>query len=249
MTKRFGLLLTIVFIVSLFLPTVVRAQEEGDKLQLTLIRNFGYGGFGKIQGNFTLRINEPPGELKSVLFYVDDAVVAIKNDAPFIYKFHTSEYSDGEHHMYAEGVLQDGKTLESNRLTKVFLSSDQAWSETQNLIGPILIGTAVLTLLGVGIPVLFGRKKTFVLGSYGPAGGAICPRCELPFSRSFFSPNLVYGKLVRCPHCGKISIQPRASRGKLQEAESRFSTLDGSGISAGEASDLRKLIEESRFED
>ena len=142
-----------------------------------------------------------------------------------------------------------GTILESNHISKEFLSSDQAWGETQQIIGPLLIGTAVLSLLGVGIPLLVNRNKVFVLGKYGPAGGVVCTRCELPFSRSVFSPNLLAGKLVRCPHCGKISILPRASSARLQEAESRYTRKDEPGMIHPGKEDLQKQIDESRFED
>ena len=168
---------------------------------------------------------------------------------PFNYKFHTSDFEDGEREMYAEGTLADGTILESNHISKVFLSSDQAWGETQQLIVPILVGTAVLTLLGVGVPMLASKKKSFVFGKYGPAGGVVCPRCELPFSRSVFSPNLLAGKLVRCPHCGKVSILPRASSSSLQEAESRYTRKDEPGMIHHGKEDLQKQLEDSRFEE
>lgn len=151
--------------------------------------------------------------------------------------------------MFAEGVLSDGTILESNHISKIFLSSDQAFGETQQIIGPILIGTALLTLLGVGVPLLANRNKVFVLGKYGPAGGVVCPRCELPFSRSVLSPNLLVGKLVRCPHCGKITISPRASNTRLQEAESRYTRIDEPGMAHPGKDDLHKLLDDSRFED
>jgi hypothetical protein len=151
--------------------------------------------------------------------------------------------------MYAIGLLKNGSTMNSNKIKKVFLSSEQAWSETQNILAPLLIGTAILTLLGVGIPVLFTRNKDFNLGEYGPAGGAVCPRCELPFSRPLLAPNFVVGKLVRCPHCGKIGVLARAPDKRLQEAEARFGNLDDPDISGRGPTDLSSLIEESRFED
>jgi hypothetical protein len=249
MKKRFKWSLALFLVLVSLLPGIVRAQDNLETLQLVLIKNFGYGGFGKIQGNFTLKISDPPDDMESAVFYIDDELVANREAEPYLYKFHTSEFPDGEHRMYAEGFLRNGDVLESNTITKVFLSSDQAWNETQNLIGPILIGTAILTLLGVGVPVLFSRNKKFVLGKYGPAGGAVCRRCGLPFSRSIFSPNLAIGKLVRCPHCRRISVLPRESQTRLREAEAKFTTLDGSGIPAVEADDLNKLLEESRFED
>ena len=99
------------------------------------------------------------------------------------------------------------------------------------------------------MPLLLTRNKEFVPGKYGPAGGAICSRCALPFSRSLLAPNLVTGKLVRCPHCGKTAILPRAPLQQLKEAEARL-TRDGESLARSSQQDnLEKLIEESRFED
>ncbi|MCJ7716291.1 MAG: hypothetical protein MUO54_07205, partial [Anaerolineales bacterium] len=198
---------------------------------------------------FTLKIRTPPSQVKEVKFFMDGDLVSTDIAEPFEYKFHTSNFIEGKHEMSAIGVLADGTQLDSNHITKVFLSSDQAWSETENNVGPLLIGTAVLSVLGIVVPLLVNRKKEYIPGKYGPAGGAVCPRCELPFSRSLFSPNMVTGKLVRCPHCGKFSIQPRASQARLQEALDRFNNKDlPGGIQPGE-NDLNKLIDDSRFED
>lgn len=244
--KRLGVFLVVL---ALFIPITVLAAQEGNRLQLSLIRNFGYGGLGKIQGNFTMKISNPPDGLSEVRFYIDGELLEIVEKAPYNFKFHTSSFIEGEHEMYAEGSLSDGTVLDSNHISKMFLSSDQAWGETQQFIIPILVGTAVLTLLGVGIPMLSIKNKEFVLGKYGPAGGVVCPRCELPFSRSVFSPNLLAGKLVRCPHCGKVSILPRASSARLQEAESRYARVDEpESIHTGKT-DLQKQIDDSRFED
>jgi len=233
----------------LLLPVTVFAAQDGVRLQLGLTRNFGYGGLGKIQGNFTLKISNPPEGLREVRFYVDGELLETVDAEPFIYRFHTSEFDAGDRDMYANGTLSSGTILESNHISKEFLSSDQAWGETQQIIAPLLIGTAILSLLGVGIPLLVNRNKVFVLGKYGPAGGVVCPRCELPFSRAVFSPNLLAGKLVRCPHCGKISILPRASNAHLQEAESRYTQKDEPGAIHPGKGDLQKLLDESRFED
>jgi len=233
----------------ILIPVTAFAAQDETRLQLGLTRNFGYGGLGKIQGNFTLKISNPPAGLSEVRFFIDGDLLETVNAVPFNSKFHTSAFGEGEREMYAEGTLTDGTTLESNHISKVFLSSDQAWGETQNLIGPILIGTAVLTLLGVGVPLLASKNKNFVLGKYSPAGGVVCPRCELPFSRSMFSPNLVVGKMVRCPHCGKTSILPRSSSSRLREAEERYTRKDEPGVIRSGKEDLQKQLEESRFED
>ncbi|MCJ7718097.1 MAG: zinc-ribbon domain-containing protein, partial [Anaerolineales bacterium] len=83
----------------------------------------------------------------------------------------------------------------------------------------------------------------------GPSGGVVCPRCELPFSRSILSPNLVTGKLVRCPHCGKVSILARASRPQLEQAESKYLNEDTAGATPLDDQGYQKLLEESRYED
>lgn len=248
MKKRINLVLTICLL-ALLVPGAAFARQEGGTLQLGLIRNFGYGGLGKIQGNFTLKVNAPPIDLAEVSFYMDGELQESVSEAPFQFKFHTSDFEDGEHQMSASGVLENGSVLESNTITKTFLSSDQAWFETRQLIVPLLAGVGVLTLLGLGVPFLLGRKKEYVPGKYGPAGGAVCPRCGLPFSRPYLSPNVLVGKLVRCPHCGKISVLPQASPSSLQEAERRYAEEESPQILSKGEDDIKKMIDESRFED
>ena len=249
MIKKISYVMAIVGVLIMSIVGSAAAQGDGETLHLGLQRDFGYGGLGKIQGSFSLSVVNPPPSLERVEFYFDGDLVATIDDEPFKYKFHTSAFSSEDHKMSAVGYLVNGETLISNQITKEFLSSEQAWSETQNMIGPILIGAAVLSLLGVGIPLLFTRNKKFVLGKYGPSGGVVCPRCGLPFSRPIFAPNLLVGKLVRCPHCGKISISARASQDRLMEAEAKFTNKDNTGTSAVEKEDLNRLIDESRFED
>lgn len=245
-SQRFFYLMTLLI---LLLPASVNAQESQPDLNLYLIRNFGYGGIGEIQGNFTLKIRDPLAELDKVEFYLDEELIATILQEPYEHKFHTSSYPEGEHNLIAVGTLVDGTPLKSNRITKVFLSSGQAWSETEGLIVPILLFVAGLTVLGLVIPMLLSRKKDFVLGKYGLAGGAICPRCELPFSRFFLSPNLLVGKLVRCPHCGKSSIRARASQNQLQEAEKKYKNEEPSRVKEMDDQGYQKLLDESRFED
>ena len=246
MKKR---LKTLLIAVILLVPVSAFAAQDGAGLQLGITRNFGYGGLGKIQGNFTLSISNPPEGLNEVRFYFDGELVDVSETEPFQYKFHTRSFDDGEREMYAVGIMADGTTLESNHISKDFLSSDQAWGETRQIIGPILIGAAVLSLISVGVPLLTGRNKEFVPGKYGSAGGVVCPRCELPFSRSVMAPNLLAGKLVRCPHCGKLSILPRASNARLQEAEDRYARKDEPGLILPGKEDFNKQLDDSRFEE
>ena len=247
--KKRNYLIIALCIVSLLFPGAVFARQEGQLLSLSLIRNFGFGGLGKIQGSFTLRIVSPPDDLEEVSFYIDGELMEVVTQSPFQIKFHTSDFADGDHQMSAIGILKDGSARESNTVTKTFLSSNQAWSETQGVLVPLLVGVGVVTLIGIGAPLLLGQKKKFSLGSYGPAGGAVCPRCALPFSRSYLAPNMLVGKLVRCPHCGKFSILPGASSAILQEAEKRYSEEGNGPVVSKSQEDIKKMIEESRFED
>ena len=230
-------------------PSVVFAQDSQPKLQLRLIRKFGYGGFGKIQGRFMLKIDNPPEDLDKIEYYLDDEMIATVFDPPYEFHFHTSYFKDGEHTFSAIVYLMDGALLDTNSITKIFLSADQAWSDTQRLIVPLLLITAGLTFLGLGIPLLLGKKRSFVIGTYGPAGGVVCPRCQYPFSRSVFAPNLVVGKLVRCPHCGKISVLARASSQLLQEAENRYKNLDPDLRKKEVDLEFNRMLDDSRFED
>ena len=248
MKRRLNFLLSM-FLIILSVPGTVFALQEGPSLNLGLVRNFGYGGLGKIQGNFTLRIVDPPPDLAEVSFYMDGELLETVSAAPFQYKFHTSDFVDGEHQMIAKGVLENGGQVESNTITKTFLSSEQAWSDTQQILIPLLIGVGALTLIGMGAPFLLGRRREFVLGKYGLAGGAVCPRCGMPFSRPYLAPNLMVGKLVRCPHCGKVSILRQASPARLQEAERRYEGEGSAHIVSDGKDDIRKMIDESRFED
>ncbi|MCJ7735627.1 MAG: hypothetical protein MUP11_13900, partial [Anaerolineales bacterium] len=115
--------LVICFVGLLFFPGGASAAQEGPSLLVGLVRNFGYGGLGKIQGNFTLIIRTPPPQVEEVEFYLDGDILSKDVSEPFEYKFHTSNFSEGEHEMFAIGILADGSRLDSNHITKVFLSS------------------------------------------------------------------------------------------------------------------------------
>lgn len=85
--------------------------------------------------------------------------------------------------------------------------------------------------------------------AYGPAGGAICSKCGRAFARSYWSPNLITGKLCRCPHCGKWSVAPRASQAALAAAEAAHKTpAPGSDTHVRPEEGLRKRIEDSKYE-
>ena len=104
-------------------------------------------------------------------------------------------------------------------------------------------------MVGALAPVLMGRGKTFKPKQYGVAGGAVCPRCTFPYSRNMLAPNLLVGKLQRCPHCGKWAIVPRASQTALDSAEQRWSKEGTSSVEApSEEEKLRQQIDDSRYD-
>jgi len=243
--KRFLLLL--IFIFSIGIPVLVQAQSEG--LNLHLRRDWGFGAGNRIQGNFTL-IADGPTNLTQVNFMIDGEVVATDTEAPFEFKFKTSEYTPGQHTMTAEGILANGTNLESNSYIREFLTADAAMESTKDIILPILLVVGVISLISVLGPLLLWRKQTHTPGVYGSAGGAVCSRCSFPFSRHALAPNLLFGKLERCPHCGKWAIVSRATKADLTAAEERFSGANAPQNLPLEdhAAKLKQMLDDSRFD-
>ncbi len=118
------------------------------------------------------------------------------------------------------------------------------------LLGIVLAAvviTAGLSMIGSG------KLKQLPPGTprtYGAAGGAICGRCGRPFPRHFFSPNVVFGKLERCPFCGKWAVVTGRSLDQLRAAEAAELEDAAAGEAApveSEEERLRKQIEDSRY--
>jgi len=234
----------------LALPMMASAQSPDESLVLALRRTFGYGGFnGKIQGAFKLIIRSEHEDLAQVDFLIDDKVVHSATTSPFEYSFNTGDHPEGLHTFTAVGYQNDGAVIYANEFSRVFLSSENASSELRGLVMPIIVGVGILVLLGTLGSVFFARRKKFIPGKYGAAGGAVCPRCNFPYSRSFLAPNLLVGKLQVCPHCRKWAIVPAASPADLGAAEAR---LGGEGSATvdvpSDDEQLKKMLDESRFE-
>jgi len=179
---------------------------------------------------------EAPVPLRRVTYYLDGQVMGTAAEVPFEFRFSTGEYETGLHEIWAEGVTQDGLTLRSQTIRVNFLSAEEAWRAGARVMGILLAAVGGLSVAAWLITRL--------------SGGAVCPRCGLPFARPFWALNMLVGKLSRCPHCGKWSIVPRSSQQALQEAEARYRALQAAGEEApapGET-DWRRLLEESRFE-
>lgn len=90
---------------------------------------------------------------------------------------------------------------------------------------------------------------------YGAAGAAVCRGCGLPFARDVLGLNMLVGKLMRCPHCGKWAVLPAASPAEVAAAEERErQRLRGDTPATvvtpqpSEEERLRRRIEDSRYE-
>jgi hypothetical protein len=252
MRQRMRLSIRLLFLVVLLLPLTAWAQAEEETITLKVRRTFGYGLGNQIQGRFRLSV-EGPENLERVEFLIDDTVINVDRETPFQYDFSTGDYPDGEHTISAIGYTSDGKALRSQAGMYVFLSSEDANKGVVKIMLPLLgIIFGIMLIVALGSVIVGKRKGGFSLGEYGPAGGAICPRCGMPFSRHMLSPNLLIGKLERCPHCKAFAIVRSASPLELQEAEARFKVdLQQGKFEAEEDDDqrLKRMLDESRFEE
>jgi len=220
-----------------------RAQET---LTLGLNKNFGFAWGSQIQGNFTLRA-DGPADLAHVVFLIDGQPVGEATQAPFQVTFHTGSFSLGEHALSAMGETAGGDRISANALRLEFVSPDVGAQFALRLVGPLLALLAVVMLAATAGPMLFGRG-TFRPGHYGAAGGSVCPRCRLPFSRHVLAPNLMFGKLERCPHCGRVGIARRATADELTAAEARLTGDGAPPPQVSETEQLRRQIEDSRYD-
>ncbi len=240
----------LVLALALGLTRPLPAAGQDETWDLGLHRDFGYAGGADIQGRFTLDVEEAEG-LTQVVFLFDGEVVATDREAPFEFSFSTGDYPLGPHTLAAVGTLAGGGELRGPERQVNFVGADEGWQAAFRIAGPILAVVLVVTALGVAGPLLLDRgKRGFRRGEYGAAGGAVCPRCGLPFPRHVISPNVLLGKLERCPHCGRWSVVLAAGRAELELAEGRLDADAQKGAIdvEDEGARLRREIDDSRFE-
>jgi hypothetical protein len=250
--KKIGLFIGLIWLAALV--QAAAAQSEG--LQLRLRRNFGYssGSSNDIQGTFTLTASGP-AELQEVAFYIDDQEIGRVTQPPFELRFQTDSYPLGEHTLLAVGTTAAGVELRSNPIQVEFVSAEQGWQEGLRIVGPmfaIILGAVLVSF----IVSFAGGKKLQSLPpgaprQYGVAGGAICPRCERPYPRHVLAPNLLLGKLERCPFCGKWAIVAAASPERLRQAEAAEvdDAAEGQAQPVSAEDRLRKELDDSRYLD
>nr|MBC7245051.1 Ig-like domain-containing protein [Chloroflexota bacterium] len=249
--------LLLICALAVLLPMAKAAQAEQPQLILRLQRDFGYGGFGEIEGSFSLSASGP-SDLERVIFYLDDTSIAEVTQPPFQWKFHTSNFPPGMHTMSAVGYTRDGQEWHSNVLRAKFLTSAEAQRAMVRLLIPLL--GAILGMMALSAAATYllsgGRRRAKPSGiprSYGLLGGAICPKCRRPYARHWWALNMgLFTKLDRCPHCGKWALVRIASKEELAAAEATSLeqvAADKPYPSLSEEERLRRELEESRFFD
>ena len=226
------------------------AQTPSPGLELRITKIFGFNLAGRIQGTFRLSASGRD-DLERVRFVIDGDTLGEVSTPPFALSFDTTSYALGRHVLAAIGTTSSGLALESPPLTVEFVSPDSALGSTMQIIVPVLVIALGVSVLAIVVPLIGGsRRMAQRPGEYGVAGGAVCPKCTLPFSRHFIAPNFLGYRLERCPHCGKWSLAARAKAQDLAAAEARLQTqADAMAAPANGEDSMRRMIDESRFEE
>ena len=244
----FAILITI--LVSLTLASVVSAQSE--ELNLILSRDFGSGGFnGDMQGTFTVKASGP-ANLERVQFFLDETLLGEDTEAPFAIQFVTDNYPTGAHVFSAIGFTTDGRQITSTTSNAVFVSKEEGFSAALKVIVPILLLVFVVKAISARSSMTDARKgkkePSGALRSYA-FGGGICPKCKRPFGFQPLGINMLVGRLMPCPYCGKWSIVSRASQSELFAAEQAELNTDKTRIPVtSEEDDLRKGLNDSKYQ-
>jgi len=226
------------------------AQTPSAQLELRISKVNGFNLGGQIQGRFRLWASGP-ADLQNVEFIINGESIGGATASPFGIAFNTGSFELGRHVLWAVGTTSTGESQESPRLTLEFVSPDSARLSTLKIIVPVLGITLAISVLAIIGPLLGGGgRRRDQNGAYGIAGGAVCRRCGLPFSRHILRPSFLGVRLERCPHCGAWLLAARANPGQLGEAEARLrgQHADTRNPTGGEDS-LRRMIEDSRFEE
>lgn len=252
--NSFYVFLVLLAILGFVTPARAQAVEE---LELSVSRDFGSSdGTGNIQGTFSMQVTGP-SNLVQVQFYMDNTMIAEDTEPPFQVQFVTDDYAPGKHTLHAIGHTSDGSELRTREKTFNYMTAKESWQRGLKIILPILGLVLIWKLLSTVVPTLSrGRKKGDLLPpgghNYGFIGGTICPRCAYPFALNLFSPNLLVGKLVRCPTCGKWFIGRRASIDDLLMAEEAAWREAHRASHASEMKDeekIRKELDDSKYQD
>lgn len=229
-----------------------------DELRLRLSKVFGYASLAvrEVQGVFDLKAEASETVvLQRVWFYLDDNLLGEDAEAPFELRFSTDQFSLGMHSLTAIAITADGRELTSNVIETKFVTSEEGMKAGLSFAGPILALTFGFMILSFVWTFIAERGvRNIAPGTprkYGLAGGAICPRCNRPYARHFWAPNLGVGKYDRCPFCGKWAIVRAQSLETLRQAEATELEIEAANAARTPVSEeerLRKALEDSRYQ-
>jgi len=248
--KRFLAAILVAILGSLVIISAASAQ--GEELTLDLSRDFGSSGFtGDIQGTFTVKASGP-ANLERVQFFLDDTLLGKDPESPFAIQFITDNYATGAHVFSAVGFTTDGKQIGSKTISAVFVSKQEGSVAALKIIVPILMVVFVVKAISTRSSmtnVRKGKRLPADTPSSYPYGGGICPECKRAFEFQLLGINMLVGRLMPCPHCGKWSIMRRASMSELQGAEQ--AELYTEKVQIHDASDeekSRKELDDSKYQ-
>ena len=254
--KKLPLFSRVFLLAALLLAYTRPVYGQEDSFGIHLRREFGYGAGSNVRGNFTISLTGDESQVASVAFLIDGEVMAMIDQAPFRFQFHTDSYGFGLHWLSAQVTLQDGRVESTSAVRLNFITPEEEQSSLVMIfggLGAVLVLTLVIYAL---IQMLVFKRKPSQKGqhgetrNYGLLGAAICPKCGKPFPRHIWGMNLVAGKFDRCEHCGKWSMTRRATPEELRIAvETEISVQPASEQEIANGQVIKDKIDDTRFMD
>src|SRR5690606_27042878 len=145
------------------LVPVALAQNE-PTFTIRLSRDFGSAIGGRIQGQFSIRVNGPDN-LERVVFYIDDEQIGEDTETPFRLNFNTESFAPGVHTFRAVGFTVDGQELQSNNITPTIMSSEESREAFTSSVLPFIIGVVVLSIAVPVVIALLTKQKNLAPGT------------------------------------------------------------------------------------
>ena len=254
MKKRALLFCAVTLALGLLLSSLSPALAQDEAAyRISLRRECGYGAGSNIRGRMSLRLVGEGLEVQQVTYLMDGQAIAVLNEVPFKFEFHTDDYGYGAHDISAVITTKNSETFNSNTLRYNFVTQAEESSGIKNILVPV--GVVLIAAMGFSALVQFiGKPKQAPQPgqprNYGILGGTICPRCGHPFPRSLLGMNLVVGRLERCESCKRFVMTVRATPAQLAEAEAREAASAAEAVKPVDMEEMGKdAIEESKYFD
>jgi len=223
---------------------------------LSVQRTFGYSAGGEIRGSFRLSVIGDEGNIKQVVFLLDDQPIGTVTEPAFRMDIHTQDYPEGTHTLSVEVTTIDGSVVVAQGGTFEFVSASQQWAGVMKIV--VAIGLILVAIVGIGFLFTYlttGKTvKDLPLGAerhYGIQGGGICSRCGRSFVFHWWGMNLVGAKYDRCDYCGKWGSTKRLPMDELrkeEEAELRNSTQGLSTNPQNPEDKFKSMLDDSRYD-